>query len=69
MDQMKIKNKNLKYIPINEMSKNNTSFSKFYQFEKIKPSTSNTNTNPVTQRYQTPFKKNIPYLYSISQFI
>ena len=44
MDQMKNKNKNLKYIPINEMSKNNTSFSKFYQFEKIKPSTSNTNT-------------------------
>ena len=61
MDQMKIKNKNLKYIPINEMSKNNTSFCKFFQYQKIKPSTSNRNTNPVTQRFQTPFKENSHY--------
>ena len=61
MDQMKIKNKNLKYIPINEMSKNNTSFCKFFQYQKIKPSTSNRNTNPLTQRFQTPFKENSHY--------
>ena len=61
MDQMKNKNKNLKYIPINEMSKNNTSFCKFFQYQKIKPSTSNRNTNPLTQRFQTPFKENSHY--------